>query len=866
MQIQNIEVSPDPPSIQNRTPSEVAMLMATTQSDSAIALAWNPPLETGGFPILSYEIEESTDSFNFVNVGSVATIITSFTRTGLNRDTLYYYRVGARNILGIGDYSNIASATTQTGINVDPVARAGADQIGITAGAMVTLDGSASSDPDGTIASYAWSQTSGDTVVLSNPAVASPTFTAPSTNSAQTLTFSLMVTDNDSATNTDTIDVGILAYVNLPPVARAGSDQTGIGSGSMVTLDGSASSDPDGTIASYAWTQTAGTTVVLSDASIASPTFTAPSGTAETLTFSLTVTDDDGATNSDSVNIGILAVANQPPVSRAGADQTGITAGATVTLDGSSSSDPDGTIASYAWTQTSGTIVSLSDVTIASPTFTAPRGNTADTLTFQLEVTDNDGATHTDSVDIGILAQLPPVARAGSDQSNIAAGATVTLDGSASSDPDGTIAIYAWSQTSGTTVALSSTSVASPTFSAPSTDNAQTLTFSLMVTDNDGATNTDTVDIAVLAYVNMPPVSRAGSDQSNIVAGSTVTLDGSASSDPDGSIASYAWSQTAGTTVSLSSTSIASPTFTAPSEASAQTLTFQLIVTDDDGSTNTDSVNIGVLAMAANQSPEADAGPDQSDIVAGATVTLDSSGSSDPDGTIASRLWSQTLGDTVVLSDTSAVSPTFTAPSTDSAQTLLFEVRVTDNDGATDIDSVQIGILAQVAQMSVFDSLAALTGVNNGGNAASSYVIDVTTSAMQQDYWEFSPSEGTLNQNFPTDMFTNTGIYWIERFRVQNNGTMINIHRGASTVLTSAFEGTWTDDWAWYFYSVDTGEYLILQANDENNTGGGFVTYNVANWTIVAQSTGSMTSTEWLNSLTEERIIIALAPVDTYRP
>ena len=300
-------------------------------------------------------------------------------------------------------------------------------------------------------------------------------------------------------------------------------------------------------------------------------------------------------------------------------------------------------------------------------------------------------------------------------------------------------------------MALSSSSVASPTFSAPSTDNAQTLTFQPELSRITTEQQTPIpLTLLVLAYVNMPPVSRAGSDQSNIVAGATVTLDGSASSDPDGSIASYAWSQTAGTTVSLSSTSIASPTFTAPSEASAQTLTFQLIVTDDDGATNTDSVNIGVLAMAANQSPEADAGPDQSDIAAGATVTLDSSGSSDPDGTIASRLWSQTLGDTVVLSDTiSSQSYIYCTIYCCSPNIVIFEVRVTDNDGATDIDSVQIEVLAQIAQMSVFDSLAALTGVNNAGTTVGSYVIDVTTSAMQQDYWEFSPSEGTLNQKFP---------------------------------------------------------------------------------------------------------------------
>jgi hypothetical protein len=104
------------------------------------------------------------------------------------------------------------------------------------------------------------------------------------------------------------------------------------------------------------------------------------------------------------------------------------------------------------------------------------------------------------------VTNAAPTANAGPDQTNIAAGATVTLDGSGSSDSDGTIASYAWTQTAGTTVTPSSTSAAQPTFTAPSTGSAQTLTFSLVVTDNLGATSTaDTVNIGVLAA---PPASN----------------------------------------------------------------------------------------------------------------------------------------------------------------------------------------------------------------------------------------------------------------------------------------------------------------------------------------------------------------------
>jgi hypothetical protein len=95
---------------------------------------------------------------------------------------------------------------------------------------------------------------------------------------------------------------------NLPPTANAGADQT-VNEGINVTLDGNASSDPDGTIHSYSWTQIAGTAVTLIGAATASPSFTAPSVVADTiLSFELTVTDNDGGTATDLVNITITAV------------------------------------------------------------------------------------------------------------------------------------------------------------------------------------------------------------------------------------------------------------------------------------------------------------------------------------------------------------------------------------------------------------------------------------------------------------------------------------------------------------------------------------------------------------------------------
>jgi hypothetical protein len=199
--------------------------------------------------------------------------------------------------------------------NQAPTANAGLDQT-VLEGATVTLNGSASTDSDGTIAAYSWSQTAGPSVTLSSASAAQPTFTAPLVDSATALTFTLTVTDDGDLTDTDTVTITVNdtgSGENLTPTASAGPDQT-IDEGATVTLNGSGSSDPDGTIAAYSWAQIAGPSVTLSNAGVASPTFTAPAVDAATvLTFELTVTDNEAATASDTVTITVNNVVPAVP-------------------------------------------------------------------------------------------------------------------------------------------------------------------------------------------------------------------------------------------------------------------------------------------------------------------------------------------------------------------------------------------------------------------------------------------------------------------------------------------------------------------------------------------------------------------------
>ncbi|MEW6168235.1 MAG: PKD domain-containing protein, partial [Pseudomonadota bacterium] len=578
-------------------------------------------------------------------------------------------------------YSAPATARVSISLSQPPIADAGVDQT-VNQLVQVTLDGGGSGDSDGVVVGYAWRQIAGPAVTLQGAGSQVATFVSPRVEVQTRLTFELTVQDDAGDSNTDTVDVTVLKN-NLVPTADAGPDQS-VDEGAAVLIDGSGSSDPDGWIQTYAWQQIAGPSTFLTAPNPGQLSFTAPSVAVDSvMTFEFTVTDNEGASATDTVDVVVRNT--NDPIANAGPDQT-VDERSSVTLDGTASADPDGTIQGYAWEQIGGYVVSVADANTATPSFTAPLVPEDSLLRFRLTVNDNDGLTGSDTVDVFVRnAEVPPTADAGPDQA-VDERSQVTLTGAASSDPDGTIVAYAWTQSAGPAVTLSSASSASATFTAPAVSADTSLTFLLTVTDDDGLTGTDTVDVLVRNVV-VPPTADAGADQT-VDQGTSVTLSGSGSADPDGSIAAYAWMQTAGPAVTLTGANAVSASFTAPIVAEDTVLTFELIVTDNDGATASDAVDVTVRRV--NAQPVADAGPDQI-TVEGQTVQLAGSGT-DTDGTIVQHQWAQWGGVPVSLTGADTPSPDFVAPEVASTAVLRFRLTVTDNEGATADDFVDITV------------------------------------------------------------------------------------------------------------------------------------------------------------------------------
>ncbi len=298
------------------------------------------------------------------------------------------------------------------------------------------------------------------------------------------------------------------------PIANAGTDQT-VHVGSLVSLDGSGSSDPEGNVPlTYAWnimSKPDGSAITLPEPGVVNPKFTPD--LPGNYVIELIVTNSTGAV-SVSASVTIRAT-NAAPVADAGPDQAVTVIDSTIQLNGSKSYDSDGDPITYQWSFSSipaGSAAVLSSPTSSMPSFVA---DVHGTYTVLLIVSDPWAQSSPATVTIS-FSNVKPVANAGLGQSAFV-GTTVTLNGSESFDANGDPLTYQWSFASapaGSMAAIASPTAAITTFvpDLPGLYVAQLIV-------NDGFVNSDPGTVQVQVISNQSEATDAAQALESIIAG-----------------------------------------------------------------------------------------------------------------------------------------------------------------------------------------------------------------------------------------------------------------------------------------------------------------------------------------------------------
>jgi len=530
-------------------------------------------------------------------------------------------------IVNDGTVDSAPATVTIGNQDIPPVGNAGPPQT-VPLGALVTLDGTKSSDSDNKPLTYQWSLLSvptGSTATLTLPASANPYFTA---DLAGNYVAQLIVNDGylNSAPATVTISTS-----HSVPIANAGPAQMAT-VGATVQLSGAASYDVDGYPLTYKWSllsQPTGGTATLSTAIIVNPTFVA--NVAGAYVAQLIV--NDGVYDSAPATVMITVNSpNQAPVVDAGQNQTITLPTNSVTLNGAVSDDglPNNTLI-ISWTVVSGpgtVIFGDPSAAVTQATFSA-----AGTYVLQLSANDTQYTTTAQTaVTVNPAAIEPPIVSAGPNQSITLPTNSVMLDGTATDN--GVPMTITWSEVSGP---------GTVTFSSPNTATTNA-TFTLagsyvlqLSASNTQYTSTSQVTITVKSSVNQPPVVSAGPNPAITLPTNSLLLQGTATDDglPNGTL-TVSWSQISGpTTVAFSSpnTAVTQVTFNTPGE-----YVFQLSANDTQYTT-TSQVAVYVYAQGSNgqnQPPYVNAGLDQT-ILLPASAQLNGVAVDDglPNGTLA---------------------------------------------------------------------------------------------------------------------------------------------------------------------------------------------------------------------------------------
>ncbi|XP_060061853.1 dyslexia-associated protein KIAA0319-like protein homolog isoform X2 [Erinaceus europaeus] len=329
---------------------------------------------------------------------------------------------------------------------------------------------------------------------------------------------------------------------NQPPVAIVSPQFQEISLPTTSTvIDGSQSTDDD-KIVKYLWEELKGPLreeKISGDTAILKLSKLVPGN----YTFSLTVVDSNGATNSTTANLTVNKAVDYPPVANAGPNQVITLPQNSITLSGNQSTDDHG-IYSYEWSlspTSKGKVVEMQGV--RTPTLQLSAMQEGD-YTYQLTVTDTIGQQSTAQVTVIVQPEnnKPPQADAGPDKELTLPVDSTTLDGSKSSD-DQKITSYLWEKTQGPDgVQLKN---ANCTVATVTGLQVGTYVFTLTVKDERNLQSQSSVNVIVKEEINKPPIAKITGNVVITLPMDTAELDGSKSSDDKG-IISYIWTRDEG--------------------------------------------------------------------------------------------------------------------------------------------------------------------------------------------------------------------------------------------------------------------------------------------------------------------------------
>ncbi|MCP3950789.1 MAG: PKD domain-containing protein, partial [Desulfobacterales bacterium] len=532
-------------------------------------------------------------------------------------------------------WSTSAFTTVTVNPNLPPVANAGGPYI-VDEGTPLVLDGSASSDPNGDVLSYAWDLDEDGSTDDSTDV--QPTWTYLDGTYTVTLTVSDSLL-NDTTTATVTVN-------DLEPTAGFTWAPEPQGEGSAVSFTDASTSSPD-TITGWSW----------DFGGVGSSTEQNPSFTFNdngTYPVTLIVTDEDGSTSTVTHTVTIQDLRPTAAFTWAPEPQT---EGSAVNFTDASTSSPD-TITGWSWD-----FGGVGSSTEQNPSFTFIDN---DTYPVTLIVTDDDGSTsavtHTVTVnDLGPTAVL-------TGDATLNEGQTGSYDATGSTTGEDAIVSYEWDWNySG---AFNPSGDTGATQSHAYDDNG-TYIVAVRVTDDDGSTDIATLPVTVN---NVAPIVEAGPDQT-VDEGDPVTFAGSFT-DP-GAADTHAITWDFG-----DATPAVSGTLTPPAHTYADNgvYTVTLTVVDDDGGIGSDTLTVTVNNVA----PTVEAGPDQT---ANESAPVTFAGSFTDPGTADTHTITWDFGDGGTASGDLTPSHSY-----GTAGTYTVTLTVTDNDGGVGVDTLTVTV------------------------------------------------------------------------------------------------------------------------------------------------------------------------------